>query len=253
MITLKSKRELDAMEKAGQVLANIHIALRDFIKPGVTTGEIDKFVEQKIKEAGAIPEQIGYEGYEYATCTSVNDEICHGFPEDNRVLKSGDLVGVDTVLSVDGYFADSCWSYAVGEVSDEVKHLMAVTEKALELGIEQAQVGNRIGDIGAAIQAYVESEGLSVVREFVGHGIQPTMHEEPSVPHFGQAGRGQRLREGMTITIEPMVNTGDWRSKMDSNGWTARTIDGGLSCQYEHTLAITKDGPRIFTIQNPAS
>lgn len=249
MITLKSKRELDAMEVAGQVLADIHVALRDFIKPGVTTGEIDQFFEAKIKEAGAIPEQIGFEGYEYATCTSVNDEICHGFPDKKRKLVNGDLVGVDTVISVDGYFSDSCWSYAVGEVSDEVKHLMAVTEKALYIGIEQAQVGNRIGDIGAAIQEYVEGEGLSVVREFVAHGIQPTMHEEPSIPHFGVAGRGQRLREGMTITIEPMVNTGDWRSKMDDNGWVARTIDGGLSCQYEHTLAITKEGPRILTMQ----
>lgn len=249
MITLKSTRELDGMEKAGALLASIHEKLRDFIKPGISTGDIDRFVEKEIRNVGAIPEQIGYEGYKYATCTSVNDEICHGFPSDDEVLKSGDLVGVDTVISLDGYMADSCWSYVVGESTPEIDHLMAVTKKAMYLGIEQAVIGNRIGDIGHAIQEYVESEGLSVVREFVGHGIQPTMHESPSVPHFGQPGRGQRLREGMTITIEPMVNTGKWQSQMDSNGWTARTIDGGLSCQYEHTLAITKEGPRIFTKQ----
>lgn len=249
MITLKSPRELDGMEKAGALLASIHEKLRDFIKPGITTADIDHFVEKEIRSAGAIPEQIGYEGYEFATCTSTNDEICHGFPDKNTVLKSGDLVGVDTVLSLDGYMADSCWSYVVGESNAILDHLMQVTKKALDLGIEQAVIGNRIGDIGHAIQTYVESEGLSVVREFVGHGIQPTMHESPSVPHYGEVGRGQRLREGMTITIEPMVNTGKWQSTMDDNGWTARTIDGGLSCQFEHTLAITKEGPRIFTKQ----
>lgn len=249
MITLKSSRELDGMERAGALLASIHEQLRDYIQVGISTADIDAFVEDKIRQAGAIPEQIGYEGYEFATCTSVNDEICHGFPDKNTILKSGDLVGVDTVLSLDGYMADSCWSYVVGQSNEELDHLMAVTKKAMYLGIEQAVVGNRIGDIGHAIQEYVESEGLSVVKEFVGHGIQPTMHEDPSVPHYGNAGRGQRLREGMTITIEPMVNTGAWQSKMDDNGWTARTIDGGLSCQFEHTLAITKEGPRIFTKQ----
>ncbi|MDE1548731.1 type I methionyl aminopeptidase [Jeotgalibaca caeni] len=250
MITLKSPREIQAMEEAGKVLADIHVALREWIKPGITTMDINNFVEKKIREAGAIPEQIGFEGYEYATCTSVNDEICHGFPSDKEVLKVGDLVKVDTVVNYNGAMADSCWSYVVGEASPEVKHLMEVTKKAMYLGIEQAIPGNRIGDIGHAIQTYVESEGLSVVREFVGHGIGPTMHESPSVPHYGDAGKGLRLKEGMTITIEPMVNTGVWKSKMDKNGWTARTKDGGLSCQYEHTIAITKNGPVIMTEQD---
>lgn len=250
MITLKSPREIQAMEEAGKVLADIHVALRELIKPGITTMDINNFVEKKIREAGAIPEQIGFEGYEYATCTSVNDEICHGFPSDKEVLKVGDLVKVDTVVNYNGAMADSCWSYVVGEASPEVKHLMEVTKKAMYLGIEQAIPGNRIGDIGHAIQTYVESEGLSVVREFVGHGIGPTMHESPSVPHYGDAGKGLRLKEGMTITIEPMVNTGVWKSKMDKNGWTARTKDGGLSCQYEHTIAITKNGPVIMTEQD---
>lgn len=250
MITLKSPREIEAMEASGKILASIHVALRDFIKPGITTMQINDFVEKAIRDAGAIPEQIGFEGYEYATCTSVNDEICHGFPSKKAVLKDGDLVKVDTVVNYNGAMSDSCWSYIVGESNPTLDHLKEVTEKAMYLGIEQAQVGNRIGDIGHAIQTYVEKEGLSVVREFIGHGIGPTMHESPAVPHYGEPGKGLRLKEGMTITIEPMVNTGTWKSKMDKNGWTARTQDGGISCQFEHTIAITADGPKILTLQD---
>lgn len=248
MITRKSRREIDEMKKSGELLASIHEQLRDFIKPGVTGHDIDQFVEKKIVENGGIPAQIGYEGYEYATCISVNDEICHGFPTDTP-LKENDLVKVDTVIELDGAFSDSAWAYVVGEATKEVRDLMEVTKEALYKGIEAAQVGNRIGDIGAAIKNYVEPKGYSVVREFIGHGIGPTMHEEPSVPHYGEAGKGKRLKEGMTITIEPMINTGVWKSKMDDNGWTARTQDGGLSCQYEHTIAITKEGPEILTQQ----
>lgn len=236
------------MKKSGELLASIHEQLRDFIKPGVTGHEIDQFVEKQIIDHGGIPAQIGYEGYEYATCISVNDEICHGFPTDTP-LKENDLVKVDTVIELDGAFSDSAWAYVVGEATKEVQDLMDVTRGALYKGIEAAQVGNRIGDIGAAIQNYVEPKGYSVVREFIGHGIGPTMHEAPSVPHYGEAGKGKRLKEGMTITIEPMINTGGWKSKMDDNGWTARTEDGGLSCQYEHTIAITKEGPEILTKQ----
>ncbi len=236
------------MEEAGSLLASIHEELRDYIKPGITGHDIDQFVQKRIEEAGAIPEQIGFEGYEYATCVSVNDEICHGFPTNYR-LKDNDLVKVDTVVSLNGAMADSCWSYGVGEVSEEVQDLMEVTRKALYLGIEQAVPGNRIGDIGHAIQSYVEPLGYSVVREFVGHGLGPTMHEPPTVPHYGEPGTGKRLKEGMVITIEPMINTGTWKSSLDDNGWTARTADGGLSCQYEHSLAITADGPRILTKQ----
>jgi len=249
MITLKSAREIQAMEETGAILAGIHEELRGYIKPGLTTKDIDQFVQTRIEAAGAICEQIGFEGYAFATCTSVNDEICHGFPSEKFVLKDGDLIKVDTVVNYNGAMSDSCWSYVVGTATPQVKHLMEATEKALYLGIEQAKVGNRIGDIGNAIQTYVESEGFSVVREFIGHGIGPTMHESPSVPHYGEAGKGLRLKEGMTITIEPMVNTGTWRSKMDDNGWTARTKDGGLSCQFEHTIAITKEGPKVLTLQ----
>lgn len=248
VITLKSPREIDAMDKAGDLLAEIHESLRDFIKPGITGMDIEKFVRKMIEDAGAIPEQIGYQGYKYATCVSINDEICHGFPRKD-VLKQGDLITVDMVINLNGALADSAWSYSVGEATDEIQRLMDVTKESLYKGIAQAKVGNRIGDIGHAIQTYVEGEGYSVVREFVGHGIGPTLHEGPSVPHYGEPRKGMRLKEGMVITIEPMVNTGTWKSKMDDNGWTARTQDGGLSCQYEHTLAITKEGPRILTQQ----
>lgn len=248
MITRKSRREIDAMKESGALLASIHEQLREFIKPGITGHDIDQFVEKIIDENGAVAAQIGYQGYEYATCISINDEICHGFPTD-QVLKDNDLVKVDMVIDLDGAFSDSCWAYVVGEASEEVTDLMDVTLEALYKGIEAAKVGNRIGDIGAAIQNFVEPKGYSVVREFVGHGIGPTMHEAPSVPHYGEAGKGKRLKEGMTLTIEPMINTGTWKSKMDDNGWTARTEDGGLSCQYEHTIAITKDGPEILTMQ----
>lgn len=248
MITLKSKREIDAMDESGTLLANMHIALRDFIKPGITSWDIEEFCHKYIVDNGAIPEQIGFEGYEYATCVSINDEICHGFPRKEK-LKDGDLIKVDTVINLKGALSDSCWSYVVGKSTPELDKLMEVTRTALYKGIEQAQVGNRIGDIGHAIQSYVEPEGFSVVREFIGHGVGPTLHEAPSVPHYGEPGKGLRLKEGMVITIEPMINTGTWKSKMDDNGWTARTQDGGISCQFEHTLAITKDGPRILTSQ----
>lgn len=248
MLTLKSEREIQLMQESGRLLASIHEALRDFIKPGVTTNEIDQFVEKMIREGGAIPAQIGYEGYQYATCTSVNDEICHGFPSD-RVLKSGDIVKVDFCVDLNGAISDSCWCYAVGEISDLHQKLMDVTKEAMYRGIEMAKVGNRIGDIGHAIQSYAEAQGFGVVRDFIGHGIGPTIHEEPQVPHYGLAGKGPRLKEGMTITIEPMITTGTWKMQMDDNGWTARTRDGGFCAQFEHSLAITADGPIILTAQ----
>lgn len=248
MITLKSAREIDKMDESGALLADVHQHLRTFIQPGITSWDIEEFVDHYITSRGGIPAQKGYEGYKYATCCSINDEICHGFPRKTK-LKDGDLIKVDMVIDLNGAMSDSCWAYVVGKSTPEIDHLMEVTKKALYLGIDQAQVGNRIGDIGHAIQTYVEGEGLSVVRDFIGHGIGPTIHEDPGVPHYGEAGKGLRLKEGMVITIEPMVNTGTWKMKMDDNGWTARTQDGGLSCQYEHTLAITKEGPRILTKQ----
>ena len=250
MITLKSPREIEAMAKSGEILAGIHVQLRDFITPGLTTAQVDKSVQDKIEAAGAVAAQIGYEGYKYATCTSVNDEICHGFPS-NYVLKDGDIVKVDFCVDLAGAISDSCWTYAVGQVSPENQALMEVTKEALYKGIEAAQVGNRIGDIGHAIQTYAEAKGYGVVRDFIGHGIGPTIHEEPGIPHYGTKGKGLRLKEGMTITIEPMITTGTWQMKMDNNGWTARTRDGGNCAQYEHSLVITKEGPRILTKQVP--
>ena len=248
MIVLKSQREIDAMEKAGEILAACHKEIAKLVKPGITTWEIDEFVERFLRKNGATPEQKGYKGYEYATCASINDEVCHGFPR-KEPLKEGDIVTVDMVVNYNGALADSAWSYAVGKVSEETERLLKVTKEALYKGIEQAVVGNRIGDIGPAIQSYVESEGFSVVRDFIGHGIGSVIHEKPDVPHYGLPGKGARIKEGMVFTIEPMVNVGRYQTKMDNNGWTARTIDGKFSAQYEHTLAITKDGTVILTAQ----
>jgi len=246
LITLKSKKEIEGMRQAGILLANIHQEIAKMIKPGMTTLEIDAYVEKVLKENGATPEQKGYQGYPFATCASVNDEICHGFPT-NKPLKEGDIATIDMVVNLNGYLADSAWTHTVGEISEPVKHLLEVTEKSLFLGIEQAVPGNRIGDIGHAIQTFVEANGYSVVRDFTGHGIGRSLHEDPYVPHYGQPGKGARLKAGMVITIEPMVNVGTWHQKMDANGWTSRTADGKLSAQYEHTLAITEDGPIILT------
>ena len=249
MITRKSAREIAQMQAAADILVACHKEIAKMIRPGITTMEIDQFAEEFIRKHGAIPEQKGYNGYPYATCASINDEICHGFPRHEK-LKDGDIVTIDMVVNLNGGLADSAWTYAVGNVDEEGLRLMEVTKKALYLGIEQAQVGNRLGDIGHAIQTYAEGEGYSVVRDFTGHGIGPTIHEEPHVPHFGLPNKGLRLKEGMVITIEPMINEGAWESKMDANNWTARTIDGSRSAQYEHQIVITKDGPLVLTEQD---
>ncbi|MFC0272101.1 type I methionyl aminopeptidase [Metabacillus herbersteinensis] len=248
MITLKSEREINLMHEAGKLLAACHKEIAKLIQPGITTLEIDTFVEQYLKKHGATPEQKGFKGYKYATCASVNDEICHGFPR-KTALKDGDIVTIDTVFNLHDGLADSAWTYAVGNIPEKTQKLLEVTQNSLYKGIEKACIGNRIGDIGHAIQTYAESEGFSVVRDFTGHGVGPTLHEDPQIPHFGTQGKGLRLKEGMVITIEPMINEGTWHRKMDSNGWTARTVDGKLSAQYEHTLAITKNGPIILTQQ----
>lgn len=210
--------------------------------------EIEEFVEDYLAKHGATPEQKGYNGYQFATCASVNDEICHGFPRKEK-LKDGDIVTIDMVVNLNGGLADSAWTYPVGNVDEKGLKLLEVTKTALYKGIEQAQIGNRIGDIGHAIQTYAEAEGFSVVKDFTGHGIGPTIHEDPHIPHFGEPGKGQRLKEGMVVTIEPMINEGTWESQMDENNWTARTIDKGRSAQYEHTIVITKEGPIITTSQ----
>ncbi|HLQ70866.1 MAG TPA: type I methionyl aminopeptidase [Bacillota bacterium] len=249
MITRKSKREIEMMQKAGDLLVQCHKEIRKLIKPGVTTKKIDTFVEQFLEENGATPEQKGFNGYPYAICASINDEICHGFPRDEKLV-DGDIVTIDMVVNLNGGLADSAWTYAVGDIDDDAKKLLDVTKTSLYKGIEQAQAGNRIGDIGHAIQSYAENEGLAVVRDFTGHGIGPTIHEPPHIPHFGLPNKGTRLKEGMVITIEPMLNEGSWKSKMDDNNWTARTIDKRRSAQYEHTIVITKNGPLVTTEQD---
>jgi len=248
LIILKTPEQMERMRAAGAILAACHREIAKMIRPGVTTWEIDQFVEEFLRERGATPEQKGYHGYEYATCASVNDVICHGFPK-KEPLQNGDIVTIDMVVNLDGWLADSAWSYAVGTISPEARRLLEVTEAALYRGIEQAVPGNRIGDISHAIQTFAESQGYSVVRDFTGHGIGQSMHEEPYVPHFGPPGRGPRLKEGMVITIEPMLNVGTYHATIDEDGWTARTRDGKLSAQYEHTVAITADGPLILTKQ----
>lgn len=248
MIILKTEEQIEKMHEAGKLLASVHKELRSRVKPGVTTMELDKFVDEYITDHGAYPEQKGYQGFPYAICASVNDEICHGFPREIP-LKEGDIITIDMVVNLNGFLADSAWSYGVGEISKEKQDLLDVTKEALYKGIEQVKVGNRLGDIGHAIQSYVEPLGYSVVRDFIGHGIGKDMHEDPQVLHYGLPGRGQRLMEGMVFTIEPMINTGTYKIKMDKNKWTARTRDGGMSAQYEHTLALTKDGVIILTEQ----
>lgn len=246
MIIVKSMKEIDRMREAGKILAACHQEISRLIRPGLTTWEIDQFVESFLQKHGATPEQKGYQGYPYATCASVNDVICHGFPN-KQPLREGDIVTIDMVVNKDGWLADSAWSYRVGSVSKEADRLLTLTHEALFIGIEQAKVGNRIGDISHAIQRFAEQNGLSVVREFTGHGIGQNMHEDPYVPHFGQPRKGARLKEGMVITIEPMLNLGAADLTIDDDGWTARTQDGSLSAQYEHTIAITYNGPLILT------
>ena len=248
MIQIKTAAEIAKMRLAGEILAECHREIAGRIAPGITTWEINDWVEAILKKRGATPEQKGYHGYQYATCASINDVICHGFPK-REPLKNGDIVTIDMVVNLNGWLADSAWSYAVGTVTPEAADLLAVTKESLYRGIAAAVPGNRLGDVGHAIQTFAEGRGYSVVRQFIGHGIGQDMHEEPEVPHYGTPGRGIRLKEGMVITIEPMLNAGHWEAYVEEDGWTARTVDGSLSAQYEHTIAITKDGPVILTEQ----
>ncbi|MDD2499005.1 MAG: type I methionyl aminopeptidase [Desulfitobacteriaceae bacterium] len=249
MITIKTPEQIKLMAKAAKILTACHRELRKIIRPGITTLQIDHFAEEFIKSHGAIAEQKGYQGYPFATCASVNDEICHGFPT-HTPLKEGDIVTIDMVVNLNEWLADSAWSYPVGQISKEAEELLKVTKECLYIGIEKAIIGNRLGTVSHAIQSHAESQGYSVVRDFTGHGIGQNMHEDPQVLHFGQPNKGIKLSEGMVFTIEPMINIGSYKLTIDQNGWTARTADGKLSAQYEHTIAITKDGPLVLTEQD---
>lgn len=246
MIKLKSLREIGLMRDAGRIVAECHMALAERVRPGVTTLELDRFVEGLIHKNGATPTFKGHQGFPGSICVAVNDVICHGFPSKYR-LQEGDVVTFDIGATYKGYIGDSAWSYAVGKVSPKVQELMDVTKESLFLGIAQAVPGNRVGDIGHAIQSFAEARGMGVVREFTGHGVGQDLWEQPPIPHYGAPGTGTLLRAGMTIAIEPMLTLGAWEAKTDRDGWTARTVDGSVCVQYEHSIAITDDGPLILT------
>lgn len=246
MIVLKTKEEIAKMRLAGQVVAACHREIGRRIAPGVTTLEIDRFAEQFLAAHGAKPAQIGYNGYPYATCASVREVVCHGFPQPVP-LREGDIVTIDMVAELGGWMADRAWTYAVGRVDRDVERLMDATRSALYQGIAQAVAGKRMGDIGHAVETVAIREKFAVVEAFIGHGIGRRIHEDPQVHHRGKAGTGKRLREGMVITIEPIFVLGKPAITIDADGWTARTFDGSWGAQYEHTVAITAEGPVILT------
>lgn len=234
------------MRDAGRIVAECHAMLAELVKPGVTTLELDEAVERKIRALGATPTFKGHHGFPGSICVAVNDVICHGIPN-ATALREGDVITIDVGAYYKGYHGDSAWTYTAGAVSPEVQRLMAVTRDCLFLGIDRAKNGGRVGDIGHAIQTYAQQNGMDVVREFTGHGIGQELWEDPSVPHFGRPGVGAALRTGMTLAIEPMITLGGWRAKVDEDGWTARTLDGSICVQYEHTIAVMDDGPVILT------
>lgn len=218
------------------------------MEPGISTWEIDRLVRRYIESAKATPSFLGYEGYPASACISVNDVVIHGIPQKSQILKKGDIVSIDVGACYQGFHGDNAWTFPCGEISPEARALLDAAEKSLFLGIEQARPGNRIGDIGHAVQEYVEARSYSVVREFTGHGVGADMHEDPSVPNFGVPGRGVRLTPGMVIAIEPMINMGRREIEIKPDGWTVVTRDGSLSAHFEHTIAITKEGPVILTL-----
>ncbi|MCD8095082.1 MAG: type I methionyl aminopeptidase [Ruminococcus sp.] len=249
MISIKSPSEIEKMRKAGLITARAILTAGKAIRPGMTTKELDTVVRKYITSHGAKPSFLGYGGFKGSACISINDVVIHGIPG-SQVIKNGDIVSVDVGAYIGGYHGDSCRTFAVGEVSDEAKALMKSTEESLHLAISMVKPGVRLGDLGAAIQKYNEDNGYSVVREFVGHGVGHELHEDPEVPNFGKAGHGVRLREGMVIAIEPMINQGTAAVKVEKDGWTTRTVDGKLSAHFEHTIAVTKMGCIILTDPN---
>jgi len=247
-IVCKSQAEIEKMRRSGRVVREVLEELRAMVAPGVATMDLEKHAERRIKELGAKPAFKGYYDYPCVLCTSMNEEIVHGIPSAKRVLKDGDIVSIDCGVVMDGYYGDAAITVAVGDsVSPERKKLMEVTEQSLYKAIEQVQLGNSISDIGAAVQQYVEANGFSVVREFVGHGIGTKLHEEPQVPNFKSRGADTRLREGMVLAIEPMVNSGRPEAKVLDDKWTAVTADGSSSAHFEHCVAVTRTGPLILT------
>jgi methionyl aminopeptidase len=245
---LKSPAEIEVMREAGRITASALRVVGEAVAPGVTTRQLDEIAAEHIRREGGKPAFLGYHGFPATLCVSVNDEVVHGIPGRRR-LKEGDIVSVDCGVIVDGYYGDAAMTFPAGEVSDEARRLMDVTRESLEAGIARCRPGMRLGDIGSAVQSVVENAGFSVVREYVGHGIGRSMHEEPQVPNFGRAGTGLPLRPGMVIAIEPMVNAGGYAVRTLDDGWTVVTADGSLSAHFEHTVAITADGPVVLTLE----
>lgn len=246
MITIKSEREIELMREAGKMVSMTHQYLKNFIKAGITTKELDRLAEEYIRKMGGVPTCKGYEGFPATLCTSVNDTVVHGIP-DNYKLKDGDIITIDMVIGYKGYQGDAAWTYAVGNISDDKKYLMEHTEKALYEGVKQVKPGNHIGDISAAVEQYANKHNLGVVKELCGHGIGREMHEDPEVSNYGTAGTGPKLREGMVICIEPMLNLGTADIYILDDDWTIKTDDGMPAAHYEHTILVTKDGYEILT------
>ncbi len=247
MIILKTRREIEIMKKAGRLVAQSHELVRKNIKPGVTTKELDRLVEDFLRSNNAIPTFKGYNGFPFSICASVNEEVVHGFPSE-RKLMAGDIISVDIGATFEGYVGDSAKTFIVGDVDEEKKHLVEATKQCFYEGIKFAKVSYRLSDISHAIQQYAESQGLSVVRDYVGHGVGKDMHESPQIPNFGRPGKGPRLQVGMVLAIEPMINAGTYNVKVLDNNWTVVTTDGKPSAHYEHTVAITDGEPELLTV-----
>ena len=248
MVVLKTSRELKAMRDAGRISSRALKLAGEAVEPGVSTLEIDRIVRKYIEEQGATPSFLNYGGFPASACISVNDVVIHGIPRKHQILKQGDIVSIDVGAFYEGFHGDNAWTFPCGEVSKEAQDLLDVTRECFFEGINAARPGNRLGDIGSAVQRYVEARGYSVVRDFVGHGVGAELHEDPSVPNYGTPGRGVRLLPGMTIAIEPMVNQGVHTVETLSDNWSVVTSDGKLSAHFEHTIAITPDGPVILTL-----
>jgi methionyl aminopeptidase len=248
MINCKSQAEVEKMRRSGQIVRQVLQEVKAMVAPGVSTMDLERAAEDKIRELGAKPAFKGYYDYPCVLCTSVNNEIIHGIPSEKRVLKEGDIVSIDCGVVLDGYYGDSAITVPVGgKVSDELKKLLEVTETSLKKAIEEVRLGKTVGDVGAAVQEYVEANGFSVVRDFVGHGIGTRLHEDPQVPNYGTRGHGTRLREGMVLAIEPMVNIGRPGARVLDDKWTAVTEDGSYSAHFEHCVAVTRNGPLVLT------
>ncbi len=248
MIVLKTSRELAAMRDAGRIAQRALRLAGEAVEPGVSTWELDRIARRYIEEQGAVPTFLGYGGFPASSCISVNNVVIHGIPGKGTLLKEGDIVSIDIGATYEGFVGDNAWTFPCGKVSEEAQALMDTTRESLFAAIKAAQPGARLGDVGSTVQRYVEARGYSVVRDFVGHGVGAKMHEDPSVPNYGTPGRGVRLLPGMTIAIEPMINAGTHAVKVLPDGWTTVTADGKLSAHFEHTVAITADGPVILTL-----